>query len=226
MQQTTQLLSEPHWTRAAQALADGCSDLPDDESRVALLETVCRGLGDSLYPAFLRLLALIGRFGDFPARAAVATTLVHALRTGRLPAGRLGAWGMPETGLRDTGFAHARSLGPVEYLCVWHAQLPVDADAHGKLHTDLFDQAATSLLNLIDAAPDVRGLCGEMLLTVAKDPLEGTLNRATRQALGVMATAVTNNATAAPAIAGFFAALNDEPRAGLAVLAAQPLTPR
>ena len=37
------MLSEPRWAHAAQALVDGCVDLPDDEDRVALLAAVCEG---------------------------------------------------------------------------------------------------------------------------------------------------------------------------------------
>src|SRR3989442_4921679 len=85
------LLSEPRWAAAAQALVDGCVDLPGDEDRVALLAAVCEGLGDELYPAFLRLLWTIGLHGDHAARAAVARALVHALRSGRLPSGRRSA---------------------------------------------------------------------------------------------------------------------------------------
>src|SRR5262249_29360387 len=85
------LLAEPRWANAAQALVDGCVDLPNDEDRVALLAAVCEGLGDDLYPAFLRVLAIVGKNGDHGARAAVANALVHALRTGRLPSGRRSA---------------------------------------------------------------------------------------------------------------------------------------
>ena len=87
------LLAEPRWTLAAQALVEGCIDLQNDEDRVALLTTVCERLGDDLYPAFLRVLWTIGERGDHAACAAVARALVHALRTGRLPSGRRGAWG-------------------------------------------------------------------------------------------------------------------------------------
>lgn len=103
------LLAEPRWAQAAQALVDGCLDLPHDEDRVALLAAVCEGLGDELYPAFLRVLALIGRHGDHAACAAVAGALVHALRTGRLPSGRRGAWGADPQRLAPVAYGSTRS---------------------------------------------------------------------------------------------------------------------
>ncbi len=66
------LLAEPRWPQAARELISGCVDLPSDDDGVALLESVCLGLGDELYPAFLRLLCEVGRYGDHDARAAVA----------------------------------------------------------------------------------------------------------------------------------------------------------
>jgi hypothetical protein len=35
------LLAEPRWGAAAQALVDGCVDLPGDEERIALMTAVC-----------------------------------------------------------------------------------------------------------------------------------------------------------------------------------------
>ena len=100
-QQQAPLLSQPRWAPAAQALVDGCTDLHDDEDRVALMAAVCEGLGDELYPAFLRVLWTIGQHGDHAACATIARTLVHALRTGRLPSGRRSAWGdSAPTGIR------------------------------------------------------------------------------------------------------------------------------
>src|SRR5215471_7647622 len=105
------LLTEPRWDLAAQALVDGCVDLPNDEDRVALLGTVCESLGDELYPAFLRLLWTVGRLGDNAACAAVARALVHALRTGRLPSGRRSAWGAQSPAHSGLNYGHMRTLG-------------------------------------------------------------------------------------------------------------------
>lgn len=200
----TLLQDEPRWVDAAQALVDGCLDLARDEDRVALLAGVCQRLGDELYPAFLRLLSLISRHGDHPARAAVAQALVHALRTGRLPSGRRGAWGSgagagaPAAATTTGGaWGGARSLGPIEYLCAWHGQ------AEGGLATASFESAARSVMELVDAHPEARALyCGKLLADV-DDPLGGALTRQTRQALRAMASAWAAGAAPVDATARF-----------------------
>ena len=182
------LLDEPRWAPAAQALVDGCIDLHDDEDRVALLAAVCEGLGDELYPAFLRVLWTIGQHGDHAACAAVAQALVHALRTGRLPSGRRSAWGQGAASPAvpaPKAYGHVRSLGPLEYLCAWHAQ----ADAVRALSTAQFHVAARSLMQLVAASPSARALYCEKLLADAADPLPGALTRTTREAVRALATA-------------------------------------
>jgi hypothetical protein len=194
------LLSEPRWALAAQALVDGCIDLPNDEDRVTLLATVCEALGDDLYPAFLRVLSLIGQHGDHAARAAVAQALVHALRTGRLPSGRRSAWGA--TAQTDAAFGSRRSLGPIEYLCAWHAQ----AEAQDALSPERFSSAASAVLELIASSKEARLLYCEKLLADVNDPLGGALTRQTREALRALATAWAEGATASDACGRFLAA--------------------
>ena len=179
------LLDEPRWAPAAQALVDGCIDLRDDEDRVALLAAVCEGLGDELYPAFLRVLWTVGRYGDHAACAAVARALVHALRTGRLPSGRRSAWGDSAPATASAAYGRVRSLGPLEYLCAWHAQ----ADPVRALSSAQFHLAARALMDLVAASPDARTLYCEKLLADADDPLPGALTRQTREALRALATA-------------------------------------
>ena len=195
------LLAEPRWANAAQALVDGCVDLPNDEDRVALLAAVCEGLGDDLYPAFLRVLAIVGKNGDHGARAAVANALVHALRTGRLPSGRRSAWGA--SAQADAAFGSRRSLGPIEYLCAWHAQ----ADAAQALTAEQFFAAACPLMDLIGASKEARLLYCEKLLADANDPLSGALTRQTREALRALATAWAEGAAPSDASSRFLAAL-------------------
>ncbi|MET0091175.1 MAG: hypothetical protein ABW068_14370, partial [Candidatus Thiodiazotropha sp.] len=85
------------------------------------MESICLGLGESLYPAFLKLLGLIGSKGNDETQSLITDTLVQALLTGRLPSGHLTAWGMSKfPGERH--FGQTRSLGPVEYLLTWYAQ--------------------------------------------------------------------------------------------------------
>jgi hypothetical protein len=208
------LLSEPRWVQAAQALVDGCVDLPADEDRVALLAAVCEGLGDELYPAFLRVLWTVGQHGDHAACAAVARALVHALRTGRLPSGRRSAWGAssPAQG-QTTAYGRTRSLGPLEYLCAWHTQ----AEPARALSSEQFHIAARALMDLISASREARMLYCEKLLADVDDPISGALTRQTRQALRALATAWAAGAASFDASARFLCAL---PAAGTRTLSA------
>lgn len=182
---TATLLSDPRWAHAAQALVEGCIDLRQEEDRVALLAAVCHGLGDDLYPAFLRVLSVIGQHGDHAARAAVADVLVHALRTGRLPSGRRSAWGADTSTAPPPSYGHTRSLGPLEYLCAWHAQ----SDASRALTAEQFHGAAHSLMELIASSDEARRLYCEKLLADVDDPIAGALTRQTRHALRELAVA-------------------------------------
>jgi len=203
------LLQSPRWTDAAQALVDGCVDLRDDENRVALLGAVCDGLGETLYPAFLRVLALIGQHGDHAACAAVARALVHALRTGRLPSGRRSAWGAGVAMAPRAAYGSTRSLGPLEYLCAWHAQ----AEPARALTAEQFHIAARALMDLISASRDARLLYCEKLLADVDDPLSGALTRQTRVALRALATAWAAGEESFDASARFLRSLEPD-RAG------------
>jgi hypothetical protein len=213
------LLPEPRWVQASQALVEGCVDLQNDEDRVSLLTTVCERLGDELYPAFLRVLWAIGQHGDHAACAAVANALVHALRTGRLPSGRRGAWGAaPSAQSAAPGYGHTRSLGPLEYLCAWHAQ----ADAGRALTSEQFHMAARSLMDLIASSPEARRLYCEKLLADVGDPIGGALTRQTRHALRELAITWAAGANAFDASARFLSALPQARDSSLASRLSQP----
>jgi hypothetical protein len=218
---TATLLAEPRWSLAAQSLVDACVDLPSDEDRVAVLVAVCEGLGDDLYPAFLRVLSIVGKNGEHAARVAVANALVHALRTGRLPSGRRSAWGA--SAQADAAFGSRRSLGPIEYLCAWHAQ----ADAAEALGPDQFYTAACSVMELIASSKEARLLYCEKLLADVNDPLSGALTRQTREALRAMATAWAEGASATDACSRFVSSNAARSDRKLATLVGQAVfTPR
>jgi hypothetical protein len=212
------LLADPRWAHAARALVDGCVDLPADEDRVALLCTICDRLGDELYPALLRVLCTIGHHGDHAARAAVARALVHALRTGRLPSGRRSAWGASGPAQYQDTYARTRSLGPLEYLCAWHAQ----AEAANALAAGAFERSARALLDLVSASAEARALYCEKLLADVDDPLSGALTRQTREALRALATAWAAGAGASEATSRFLQALPAARPTPLAALFAPP----
>jgi len=198
------MLSEPRWVQAAQALVDGCVDLPNDEDRVGLLAAVCEGLGDELYPAFLRVLWTVGQHGDHAAREAVSRALVHALRTGRLPSGRRNAWGASNPTAGQTPYGRVRSLGPLEYLCAWHTQ----AEPARALSSEQFHTAARALMDLIAASREARMLYCEKLLADVDDPISGALTRQTRHALRALATAWSAGAASFDASARFLCELS------------------
>lgn len=212
------LLQEPRWREAARALIAGCADLRSGDEAVSLMGAVCHGLGDELYPAFLRVLCEIGRHGDHAARAAVARTLVQALRSGRLPSGRRAAWGANRRAGSATG---ARSLGPLEYLCASAA----DRDTPAALSPRDFDLGAQSVMALVAAADDARQLYGEHLLACAQDPLEGALPRSGRHAMQVLAQAWLRGALPAEASAAFLAALPESRPAATAAPAWPGIAP-
>lgn len=193
-----ELLAAPRWADAAQALIGGCVDLgPREEGAVALMETVCTGLGDQLYPAFLRVLAEVNQRGEYAARAAVAQTLTQALCQGRLPSGARAAWGAHRPG------AQRRSLGPIEYLCL--AAWPQRGQA--ELSPEQFQALAGAVMELLDCDAEARRLYADHLAAVADDPLDGTLPREMRAALRALAQGWRGHPDAGRACAAFVAAL-------------------
>ena len=169
---------DPDWSGAAEVLIEGCAHLPTPEERVRWLERLCLSLGDALYPAFLQVLCRVGEHGDAAAQKAVADTLVLALQTGRLPSGRHAAWGAAH------GTA-TRAMGPIEYLCAWHAQ----PDGRGLLGATAFDRAARSVITLVSHSDMARRMYCAKLQADAQDPLGGAWSRGTRPALAAMAQA-------------------------------------
>ncbi|MBC7941422.1 MAG: hypothetical protein H7Z19_17010, partial [Chitinophagaceae bacterium] len=71
------LRAQPDWLGAAQTLIEGCCSLDGVEDRVRWLENLCLTLGDQLYPAFLRVLCLVGEHAEPLAQQAVAATLTE-----------------------------------------------------------------------------------------------------------------------------------------------------
>jgi len=210
------LIRQPNWADAAQALVDGCMDLASDEDRVALLIAVCEGLGDELYPAFIRVLWFVGRHGDHAAKSLVASALVHALRTGRLPSGRRSAWGASAPMNAHAAYGRTRCLGPLEYLCAWHAQ----TEAPRALTAAQFHTASTAVMDLIACSHEARSLYCEKLLADVDDPIGGALSRNTRHALRSLATAWSEGAEAADASARFLCNLQRSWSDPLAALSA------
>jgi hypothetical protein len=204
------LKESPDWFSAAQTLVDGCASLEHEDDRVRFFQSLCTELGDDLYPALLKILCVIGDHADEPARLAVASSLVSALMTGRLPAGRLGAWGTSHSALVKSGYGGSKSLGPVEYLCVWYAQ----ASGREPIAAPAFDKAACSLLTLVSTSPQARSLYSAKLLADAQDPMDGVLSRPTRLAIEQMAQSWQSGNSPQQAVNRFLASLQESANKG------------
>lgn len=200
------LRASPDWVAAAQTLIDGCAALAGDEQRVRFMDRVCLTLGDQLYPAFLKVLCLVSEHGDADARAAVARTLVHALSTGRMPSGRLNAWGS-QGGEGRSGGAHTRSLGPIEYLCAWHGQ----QSGPQPLPAAAFDHATTALVSLVSSDPEAQALYCAKLRQDIDDPLGGSLTRHTRSGLSALVASWEAGAAPRDVVQSLLTALHGTP---------------
>ncbi|MCG7984699.1 MAG: hypothetical protein JAY90_18355 [Candidatus Thiodiazotropha lotti] len=143
------------------------------------MEKVCESLGDELYPAFLKILCTIGKNGDHDAKQLITETLVEALLTGRLPSGRMSAWGA-ESARGNNLFGQTRSLGPIEYVFTWYAQ----PSGRSPLPIQSFHHAASELLELISSNPKAKKLYCTKLTADIEDPLDGSLSRKSRYAIG------------------------------------------
>lgn len=202
------LSADPDWHSAAQDLISGLCALPEVELQIELLETVCVRLGDRLYPAFLQILHVIDEHADEQARSIMAKTLVDCLQTGRLPSGKLAAWGSSSfTG--DSAFGQSRRLGPIEFVCAWYAQ----PSSESPMSQQQFSIILESLLSLVASDHTAKQLYCYKLIADAEDPLGGSLSSQTRAGLIEMtnrwqATATGESNT--PAVEAFLSALQQE----------------
>jgi len=178
------LIDTPDWHGAAQSLVNGCISLTSTEDRVRLMARLCTDLGENLYPAFLQILCNVGEHGDEQAQHLITDTLVHGLTTGRLPSGQLSAWGAGSLNT-ERSFGQTRSLGPIEYLCVWYAQ----SSGRSPLTVHAFQQAAQCMLKLISANPQAKSLYCTKLIADIEDPLGGSLSSQTRNAIAELVNA-------------------------------------
>jgi hypothetical protein len=173
-----QLSTSPNWHMAAQRLVSGCLALDNQDQRVELMETVCFGLGDELYPAFLHILCIIGQHGDHESRHLITDTLVNSLLMGRLPSGKLASWGASKFD-SNALLGKTSSLGPVEYLFIWYSQPSGDLN----LPIQSFQQAALDLLTLISSNSRAKFLYCKKLKADIEIPLDGCLSGKTKNAI-------------------------------------------
>lgn len=173
------LKADPDWRGGAEALAAGLQAQTTLDGRVDVLERVCAGFGEALYPGFAKLLAALGHFGAPAVKALAADTLAHALVTARLPSTRVPAWGALPGSLGGA----SRPVGPVEFLCVW---LVRDV-ARERLDDDAFKSALTLVLDLVSASPRAASLYADKLLIDIEDPAEGLHDARSRRLVQTLA---------------------------------------
>lgn len=202
------LRDAPDWAGAAQLLIDGCAHADDAAGRIELLERLCDALGDRLYPAFLKVLCVVGAHGTEAAQAAVAQALVDGLASGRVPSGRRPAWGA-----RPGGAGGHQTLGPVEYLCAWYAQ----AEGASAERQAAFTVSMGRLLGLLSRAERAREAYTARLRMVADDPIGGVLSRDARAGLRALAQAWQDGSasTLSAATQAFIAAVAGAPAAAI-----------
>lgn len=202
------LHADPDWHSAAQDLISGLCALPDSEQQIELLETVCVRLGDRLYPAFLQILHVVDQHADEQARAIMSRTLVDCLQSGRLPSGKLSAWGSSSfTG--DSAFGQSRRLGPVEFVCAWYAQ----PSSETPMSQQQFSIILESLLSLVASDPTAKQLYCYKLVADAEDPLGGSLSGQTRTGLLELVKkwqTISTDESNASAVDAFLSALQQE----------------
>ena len=185
-----QLRADPDWAGAAQALVSALEAQPTADGRVEVVDACREDLGEAVYPAFIKLLAAVARFGDAPARALAADAFAHALATSKLPSARVPAFGGGGLSLLGGGLGgrlggglggeglrtHLRSVGPIEYLCLW-ARRDLANEA---LDADAFETALGWLLRLFDASPRAAVLYQAKLAADVESPVEGLHDRDSR----------------------------------------------
>lgn len=207
------LKEQPDWHSAAQTLVSGCYTLPTNEERIRLMDRLCKHLGDDLYPAFLQILCHIDTHGDQQAKLLVTQTLVQALISGRLPSGKLSAWGA-NTYSNNNAFGQTRSLGPIEYICSWYTQ----PSGRFPLTVSSFRQAASCILNLITTNGEAKSLYCIKLLADIEDPMSGSLSSRTKMAIRALVTTWQSNSSVEEVIDSYLNALQDDSQSRLANL--------
>lgn len=199
------LRENPDWHSAAQDLINGLHALNKAEDQIRLLENLCDKLGDNLYPAFLQILYALEQFADTESKQLTASTLVECIRSGRLPSGRLSAWGSASvTG--DSAFGQTRVLGPIEYVCAWYAQ----GGTAQPLSLLQFSHIMTSLLGLVAANSTAKDFYCQKLQGDIDDPMSGALSNATRQGLQELIEVWQHSDSISDCIDAFVSSLQSE----------------
>ncbi len=183
-----QLKADPDWRDAAQRLVNALNNVRDEEKRIWLLYRIAEDLGDDFYPALIKILCAVERFGDINARRLVSDVLHYALKTWRFPPAKTALWG----GLnRDeiSEVADALEIGPLDYLLVRRFQ----DNGNERLTTEAFRSAATLLLSLIAISPGGLATVGQHLRYLTDHSAAGAFAGPTLSAFAQTADDLINN---------------------------------
>ena len=180
------LKAAPDWVGGAQAFVSALEVQPSSDGRIEVIDACRAEMGDALYPGFIKLLAAVSRFGDDGARRLAANAFADALSTSKLPSVRVpafGGGGFP--GVGGGLLTHMRSVGPIEFLCLWACR-----DMHAEvLDADAFETALAHLVRLFDASSRAAVLYQTKLASDAENPLEGLHTQESRQLVRALVAA-------------------------------------
>jgi hypothetical protein len=211
------LKAEPDWVAAAQSLVAALEVQPEPDGRVEVIGAVRAALGDEVYPAYIKLLAAVARFGDAPARKLVADAFAEALATSKLPSVRVPAWGGGLSSRLPPGLGggalltHLRAVGPIEFLCLWACR----DIANETLDPDSFETALTWLVKLFDSSPRAAVLYQTRLSTDIESPVEGLHDKDSRALVRTLLEAWEGGAAPSEVAAAARRALRPDPFASL-----------
>jgi len=159
------------------------------EQRVRLLERLNKRLGDDQYPAFIKILSVVGESEDLAAKRLMADTLAYAMQQGVLPSGTLTSWGIPSSWAAVAPAAVSffrlvprRSLDPIEYLCAWYCQ----GTDRQPLRDEIYQAILTSLLRLFNASRDAAQTYRAKMMSDIETHPEGTFTEGTRSQIAAL----------------------------------------
>jgi hypothetical protein len=173
----------PQFGPAARTMVHTLREQPRVEDRAATLRALCRELGDSWFPFYLKLLMVAGEGAPEEDRALLADAAAHGLQYGQPAAGTLSSWGIhaplpAAVAAAGHGFlrmALARPLDPLTYIVVWFGQ----STSRPLLPQPAFERALTALLRLFNTSPSAASIYQAKLRTDLATATDGTFSMAT-----------------------------------------------
>jgi hypothetical protein len=173
----------PQFGPAARTLVHTLREQPRVEDRAATLRELCRQLGDSWFPFYLKLLMVAGEGAPEEDRTLLADAAAHGLQYGQPTAGTLSSWGIhaplpAAVAAAGHGFlrmALARPLDPLTYIVVWFGQ----STSRPLLPQAAFERALIALLRLFNASASAASIYQAKLRADLTTATDGTFSMST-----------------------------------------------